>query len=107
MGNLNQMKNTFTDYSENSLLLFKMLFGAEMFEKLSNTKLKDFNWEGLEITCPEILATTLNIQERFETESDKTLLELFIQTVYHYGYQQCVEINKPTMELLLKIKEFK
>ena len=86
---------------DNSKTLLKMLFGEEMFNKLESTPLKSIEWEGADLECCEITATSPNIKDRFNeewieyfSEKEKTLLDLYLQTIFHYGYEQCWNKNK-------------
>lgn len=89
-------KFKYQDYADNSKELFKMLFGNEMYEKLNSIPLKTIDWEGVDIETHAILATCPNIKERFSEEwityfkdRNYTLLDLYIESVFHYGFQQC------------------
>lgn len=92
---MKKRKHNFSEYMDNSKKLFKMLFGEDLYNQLKNTPLKSIEWDGLDIKCYEIEATFPNIKERFNEswieyfkERDGSLLDLFIQSVFHYGYQQ-------------------
>ena len=107
------MKNKnhdFSEYMDNSKILFKMLFGEELFEKLISTPLKSIDWNGIDVDCHEITATFPNIKKRFNddwiekfSDSDQTLFDLYIQVVFHYGYQQCFDYNSHYYDLIDKI----
>ena len=103
---------SFSDYMQNSKELFKMLFGEKLYNKLNNIPLKTINWEGMDIKTCEILATCPNIKERFtekwieyykKSSNDNTLLDLYIQVIFHYGYQQCYDNNAGTREIIKMI----
>jgi hypothetical protein len=107
------MKNkeySFSQYMDNSKKLFKVLFGVELYNKLNKTPLKSIDWEGVDIDTSEILSTFPNIKERFSPkwieywkERSPTLLDLYLQTVFHYGYQQCKDHNRATEEFANRI----
>ena len=84
----------------------KMLFGETLYKKMKSTKLKSIKWKGLDITTSSILATFPNIKERFSDEwieyfkeRNHTVLELFMQSVFHYGYQQSEDTNEPNRKV--------
>ena len=107
------MKNKeykYGEYMDASKDLFKELFGTEVFKKLNKTRLKSIDWTGIDIDTSEILATFPNIKERFSPQwieywKDKkiSLLELYLQTVFHFGYQQCKDQNKAMEEFSTRI----
>lgn len=89
------MKYNYSDYTKNINKLFTKLFGEKTFKKLNNTPFNTIEWDGIDLTCDEITATTPNIKDRFTkewgeyfTERDYTMFDLFISSVFHYGYQQ-------------------
>jgi hypothetical protein len=92
----------------------KMLFSEELYKKMKSTKLKSIDWKGLDIETSSILATFPNIKERFSDEwieyfkeRDYTALDLFLQSVFHYGYQQSEDINAPNRDRYYQmIKDF-
>jgi len=102
------MKNkeySFSEYMDNSETLFKMLFGEKLFKKLKSTPLKSIDWDGIDIDCTQITATNPNIKQRFNkdwieyaSERDGTLLDLYLQTIFHYGYQQGYDRNNEELE---------
>jgi hypothetical protein len=67
---------------DNSKTLFKMLFGEKLFNKLDSTPLKNIDWID------------------YFSEREGTLLDLYLQTIFHYGYQQCYDKNKNVWENL-------
>jgi hypothetical protein len=106
------MKNSYSEYLKNSHQLMKMLFGEALYKKMKSTKLKSIEWEGLDIETSSILATFPNIKERFSDnwieyfkERDHTVLDLFLQSVFHYGYQQSEDINAPNRDLYHRMIE--
>jgi len=106
---------TYSDYMDGSKELFKLLFGEETFERLNSIPLKSVSWEGLDIDTCEILATFPNIKERFspkwieyfEENGNVTLLDLFLQAVFHYGYQQCYDANEGTRRIIEMLSNHK
>ena len=108
------MKNSYSEYLKNSHQLMKMLFSEELYKKMKSTKLKSIDWKGLDIETSSILATFPNIKERFSDEwieyfkeRDYTALDLFLQSVFHYGYQQSEDINAPNRDRYYQmIKDF-
>jgi hypothetical protein len=103
-------KHNFSEYMNNSKTLFKMLFGEKLFNKLDSTPLKNIDWNGIDVDCCEITATFPNIKDRFNkewieyfSEREGTLLDLYLQTIFHYGYQQCYDKNKNVWD---KIESF-
>lgn len=112
---MKKQEYTFSEYMDNSKKLFKMLFGEKLYKQLEKTPLKEIDWEGIDITTCKILATCPNIKERFNkewveyfSERDYTVLDLYLQSVFHYGYQQCVDSNYSldrTTELLEQINK--
>lgn len=107
-------KYKYTDYINNSKKLLKLLFGNELYKKLDKTKLKSIDWDGIDLDVSSILATTPSIKERFNEdwieyykERDYTLLDLYLQTVFHYGYQQCEHVNKKQWDILTYFETIK
>jgi len=101
---------TFSEYMDNSKRLFKLLFGKVLYNKLNTTKIKSIEWNGVDIDCCNITATFPNVKERFNkdwieyfSERKITILDLYLQTVFHYGYQQSYDYNKPQRDMLNKI----
>ena len=93
-------KYNYSDYMNASEELFKELFGKELYNKLKKTKFKSIDWKGIDVDTGEITATFPNIKDRFNEEwveyfeeRNTTMLEVFLQTVFHYGYQQCYDTN--------------
>lgn len=88
-------KYDFTEYMNSSKTLFKMLFGDELYNKLESTPLKSIDWDGIDIDYCGITAIFPNVKQRFSkkwikyfTEHNGSLLDLYLQTIFHYGYQQ-------------------
>jgi hypothetical protein len=112
---MNRQEISFTDYMDNSKQLFKMLFGEEMYNQLNSIPLKEIEWEGLDIKTSKILATFPSVKERFTKdwieyfgERDYTMLDLYLQVVFHYGYQQSVDNHydvEKTNKLMEEIKK--
>lgn len=103
-------KLDYIGYRDNAVQLAKQLFSEEVFNKMNSTKYKGFKWEGIDITTHHITATCLDIKERFSSEQisrfkkeGTTALELFIQAVFHYGYQQCVDVELTNYKRLNEI----
>lgn len=103
----------FSDYDENSKNLAKQLFGPALYKKLNETKLKAFDWDGLDIRTRSILVCYPGIKQRFNEmstqnniERDYTALDMFILSVFHYGFQQAVdsEIAKLQQDIAHKDK---
>jgi len=91
----------FEDYMNNSKELLTLIFGDELVKKISETKLKEIDWNGADVIDCGITATFPNIKDRFTkdwidyfTERDITAVDLFLQSVFHYGYQQGVDVEK-------------
>jgi hypothetical protein len=87
----------FTDYVESAKKLFTKIFGEEVFEKVNGQEIIPFDWDGLDITTNEILATSPSIKERFtesyaryRNERDGDVFEEFIGCLFHYGYDQAM-----------------
>lgn len=92
---------------KNSKKMFKLLFGEEMYERLNSIPLRSFSWDGIDVTSCEILATFPDIKERFNAkwieyfkEHDVTLLDLYLQVLFHYGYQQCYDANENQRKII-------
>ena len=107
------MENTYDDYLNSSKELFKQLFGDELFNKLENTPLKSIDYKGLDITTVEITACFPNIKERFSKngigyfdDGRTTLLNLYIQSIFHLGYNQSYNRNKESNANILSNNEF-
>jgi hypothetical protein len=103
-------KHDFSEYMDNSKTLFKMLFGEKLFNKLESIPLKNIEWEGIDLDCCEITATFPNVKDRFNkkwieyfTKKDGSLLDLYLQTIFHYGYQQCYHIKKDELDTFKSI----
>jgi len=97
----------FTEYMDNSKTMFKMLFGEKLYNELESIPLKQIDWKGIDIDCCSITATFPNIKDRFNNEwieyfkeKDKTLLDLYLQVIFQYGYQQCYDNNKDVREII-------
>jgi len=87
-------RKNFSDYMNSSKDLMKQVFGFKLYNRIKNIKPVAFEWDGLDISTCSILATTPGIKERFEenwvkyfSERDYSALDLFLQSVFHYGYQ--------------------
>lgn len=110
-------KYTYSEYMDNAKKLFQLLFGTELYTKLRKTKLKSIDWQGIDVDASGILATFPNIKERFDEkwieyfkEHDTTLLDLYLQVIFHYGYQQCEDNNidkDKLLDILLRNSEAK
>lgn len=92
---MKKKKYQFREYMDASNELFKKLFGEEEFKKLERKHLNSIDWNGIDLHCSSITATFPDIKDRFNEEwidyfKDKeiSLFELFLQSVFHYGYQQ-------------------
>jgi hypothetical protein len=88
------MKN-YSDYRKASRHLMNNMFDKKLIKRLKKTKLKAFDWEGLDVNDTDITGTFPNIKERFTSgwieyfeEHNENALDLFIQSVFHYGFQQ-------------------
>ena len=95
-------RHMFSEYMKASESIARLMFGDEIVDLMKNTPLESFEWDGLDIDTCHILATFPNINERFneswieyfeEECTDMNALELFMQVVFHYGYQQCIDEN--------------
>ena len=71
---------------------------------------QNIDWNGIDVDCCEITATFPIIKDRFNkewieyfSEREGTLLDLYLQTIFHYGYQQCYDKNKNVWD---KIESF-
>jgi len=89
------MKYNYSEYMENTKKLFTKLFGEKITKKLYTTPFNPIEWDGIDISCAEITTTTPNIKDRFTkewgdyfTERDYTMFDLFLSSVFHYGFQQ-------------------
>ena len=108
-----ETKLTYADYENASKQLFKQLFGKDVLNQLENTPLKSIDWDGAEVTTPEITATCFNVKQRFSpngiesaTDSDRSLLDLFIQTLFHFGYQQSYDANEMNRDYMKLLQSF-
>jgi len=106
------MKHNYSDYMNDTKKLFTKLFGEKIIKKLDNTPFNPIEWDGIDIDDTiEITATTPNIKDRFTeswgeyfTERDCTMFDLFLSSVFHYGYQQkcdMIENEKPKYDTSL------
>ncbi len=100
----------YTDYRDNSKELFKMIFGEEQYNILENTKMKSIDWNGVDISTTSITAVFPNIKERFGEkwieyfeERNYSMLDLYIQAVFHFGYNQADIINKERVETYIQL----
>jgi len=89
---------SYSDYMETTKELMENIFGGVLCKKLLKTKMKSFVWGGLDISTSSILAGFPGIKERFSdnwvdsfSEKGYTMIDLFLQTVFHYGYQYGVD----------------
>lgn len=96
---------TFEEYMEASKKLMSMLFEEDVVNKLNNTKLKEIEWDGLDIIVPDITVILPTIKQRFSAEwveyykdRDITAIDLFLQSVFHYGYQQGINESKNKLD---------
>ncbi len=101
---------SYTDYRDNSKELFKMIFGEEQYNILENTKMKSIDWDGLDISTTSITSVFPNIKERFGEkwieyfeERNYSMLDLYIQAVFHFGYNQADIINKERVETYIQL----
>jgi hypothetical protein len=101
---------SYTDYRDNSKELFKMIFGEEQYNILENTKMKSIDWDGLDISTTSITSVFPNIKERFGEkwieyfeERNYSMLDLYIQAVFHFGYNQADIINKERIETYIQL----
>ena len=110
-----KMKHRYDEYINNSKQLFIMLFGQEKYDELINSDLKSIDWQGIDVSCSDILATFPDVKERFTKEwiehfkenTDVTLFEMFIQVIFHYGYQQCYDRYEPILNKVYDLDELK
>jgi len=91
-------RKDFSEYMESSKQLMTVLFGFKLYNRIKNIKLVAFDWDGLDISTSSILATTPGIKERFSeawvkyfSDKDYSALDLFLQSIFHYGYQYGVD----------------
>lgn len=103
---------TYAEYNDNSKELFKMLFGEEQYNILENTKLKSIEWDGLDISSKSITSIFPNIKERFSEkwiesfkERNYSMLDLYIQAVFHFGYNQADNMNKERIDIYKNISD--
>ena len=87
-----KMSMRFYEYQEASREIFTKIFGEEMLSKLDNTPKTPIDWNGLEVVDNSILVAGHNVKNRFtksnlKHEEDNCMFNMFINTVYHYGYQ--------------------
>jgi hypothetical protein len=93
----------------------KQVFGFKLYNRIKNIKPISFDWNGLDVSTSSILATTPGIKERFEenwvdyfSEKDYTALDLFLQSVFHYGFQYGIDKHvkevRENIDLLLTSK---
>ena len=86
------------NYIDSSKELMNLLFDKNLIEEIEKTELKPISWKGLDVTDNRITATFPNIKERFSYEwlqyfktKNKSTLDLFLQSVYHYGYEKAIK----------------
>ncbi len=92
----------------------KDIFGDDLYNKISVIKVTPFKWDGLDIKIPEILATTPGIKDRFSPKwvsrrgkNNGTALDLFLQSIFHYGYQFGIDSEViPARERMKTFVEF-
>lgn len=101
------MKYNYSDYMDSSKKLFTKLFGEKIIKKLENTPFNPIEWDGIDVNTTEITATTPNIKDRFTkswgeyfTERDYTMFDLFLQSIFHYGYQQKCDNTRVTDKVM-------
>jgi hypothetical protein len=99
---------SYSEYMDSSKELFKQLFGEELFDKLNSVDMKSIDWEGIDVTTSQITATNPNIKDRFSKEwveyfeeRNYTLFDLYLQSVFHYGFQQHSDNNRDSTLLKL------
>lgn len=101
------MNNSFSDYLKSSRELFKQLFGEDQLKNIDNIKPKSTvdTSKILDVTTPQITATFTNVKDRFSDEDiqywidrGESVFDLFLTTVFHYGYQQAIDHNKCDLE---------
>lgn len=101
----------FSDLMESMMVLAKQL---KVKSDLSETI--PFEYEGLDITIPDITATFPNIKERFSEkwveyfnekryEDEYSPLHMFIQSCFHLGFQQGVEHQSETTNFYKNMME--
>jgi hypothetical protein len=99
------MSNTgsinFRDYMVDIKKLLSLLFDHRLIKKLNNTPLKELDWQGLDVHDTNITTVFPNIRDRFTKEwidyfkdRDVATIDLFLYSVFHYGYQQGVDVEK-------------
>lgn len=88
----------FTEVSDDMKKLFYQLF---------DVTIKDgkVDYDGVDITTSRLLATCFTIKENFKRleyneKQGRDKIDLFIQSVFHLGYQGAVEYFKPEMDSL-------
>jgi len=91
----NKKKESYTKYQIASKLLFKKVFGDDMYEKFENTPLKEIDWKDIEIKSNEILSNIPNINDRFKidffNDRNYSMLDLYITSILNYGYQNKIK----------------
>lgn len=107
--NMKNKKYDFTEYMNSSKTLFKKLFGDELYNKLESIPLKNIDWDGIDVDCSDITSIFPNIKQRFSkkwilyfSEHNTSLLDLYLYTIFHYGYQQH---NDETVQVFSNLKE--
>jgi len=88
----------YADYQSESKELLKQLFGKNIYNQIIKTPMKEIIWYGYDITVNEIIKCVPNIHNRFKQSSldyskdrDETMLDIYIMSVFHYGYQDKCE----------------
>lgn len=101
-GTPRKRRPSYTDYSDSAHALFVKCFGEKLAHDLKSPEvLKSFKWEGIDVTNEDLLSTNQSIAQRFgednieylreEGDTHHNMLECFIQSVYHYGYQRAMD----------------
>lgn len=92
---------TYDDYYKASLDLISKIFGEEVLEKMKAQKIVSFDWDGIDITSGELLVTCPTIKQRFSKGylyTDDDILQVFINSVFQYGFDQCVHTKLKPLE---------
>ena len=98
-GYQNKIKNSdYSKYQEASKELLKIVFGDDNYNQIQEYPMNEVIWNGIDITTSEIIACVPNIHNRFKKSSldyfkdrDETMLDIYIMSVFHYGYQDKCE----------------
>lgn len=107
-------KYSYSEYMNDCKKLFIKLFGEELYNQINSVPLKRIKWTGADIDASGITATTPNVKERFTkswveyfSERDYTAFDIFLSTVFHYGYQQYEDNDAHAQELLKMFSKHK